>query len=166
MGIRGQVNIERANLSHVDGIMKLAEANYPENGGELTGTLNRTAVEATIQKSPSIVACRDGSVVGFLLTWEKGPSRNPCVNAMLKAYSGSADAYVYGPVCVNASVRGLGIAGKMFEKLRELLPSREGILFIKAGNESSLRAHQKMGMHETARYMFEGQEFVVLHSPP
>ena len=161
MGVRGQVNIERANISHVDGIMKLAEANYPENDGELTGTLNRIALEATIQKLPSIVACRDGRVVGFLLTWTKGPSGNPCVNAMLKAYSGSADAYVYGPVCVDASVRGLGIAGKMFEKLKELLPSREGILFIKAGNESSLRAHRKMGMRETARYTFDGKEFVV-----
>jgi GNAT superfamily N-acetyltransferase len=157
----GNVSIERATLSHVDGIMKLAEENYPENGGELTGTLNRNAVEATIQKLPSIVACQAGRVVGFLLTWEKGPSGNPCVNAMLKAYPGSADAYVYGPVCVDASVRGLGIAGKMFEKLKDLLPSREGILFIKASNERSLHAHRKMGMYETARYTFEGKEFVV-----
>src|SRR5579871_4753632 len=122
--------IHRATLSHVDGIMKLAEKNYPENGGELTGTLNRQAVEATIRKLPSIVASRSDDVVGFLLTWEKGPSGNPCVNAMLDAYPGSADSYVYGPVCVDASVRGLGIAGKMFEKLKELLPSGEGILFI------------------------------------
>jgi L-amino acid N-acyltransferase YncA len=81
---------------------------------------------------------------------------------MLKAYRGSTDAYVYGPICVDASARGFGIAGKMFEELRTLLPLREGILFIKANNESSLRAHRKMGMRETARYNFEGKEFVVL----
>ena len=89
----GTVSIERANSSHVDGILTLA----------------------TIQKLPSIVASRGERVVGFLLTWEKGKSGNACVNAMLEAYPGSSDAYVYGPICVDASVRGLGIAGKMFE---------------------------------------------------
>src|SRR5262245_48931438 len=98
--------------------MKLAEENYSERGGELTGHLDREAVSATIQKLPSIVACRDEKVVGFLLTWEKGLSGNLCVRAMLKAYSGSPDAYVYGPICVDGSVRGLGIAGKMFEEIR------------------------------------------------
>ena len=155
------MTIVRANAGNVDGIMELAEANYPERGGELTGTLNRNAVTATIQKMPSIVALRDNVVVGFLLAWEKGPSGNACVNAMLEAYSGSADAYVYGPICVDASVRGVGIAGKMFDELKRLLPGREGILFIKASNESSLRAHRKMGMKEMARYTFDAQEFVV-----
>jgi ribosomal protein S18 acetylase RimI-like enzyme len=155
------VSIERANLGRVDGIMKLAEEHYSERGGELTGHLDRETVAATMQKLPSIVACRGEQVVGFLLTWEKHSSGNPCVRAMLQAYSGSPDAYVYGPICVDASVRGLGIAGKMFEELRRLLPHREGILFIKASNESSLRAHQKMGMRETARYNFEDKQFIV-----
>ena len=157
----GEVSIERADLRHIDGILKLAEANYAERGGELTGILDRNAVASTIRKLPSIVACSAGQVVGFLLTWRKGPSGNACVNAMLQAYPGSPDAYVYGPVCVDASVRGLGIAAKMFEELKKLLPDREGILFIKASNESSLRAHRKMGMRETARYHFEGKQFVV-----
>ena len=103
------MTIVRADASHVDGIMKLAEANYPERGGELTGTLNRNAVTATIQKMPSIVALRDSVVVGFLLAWEKGPSGNACVNAMLEAYSGSPDAYVYGPICVDASIGTIGV---------------------------------------------------------
>ena len=70
----GDVAIERVNSSHVDGILKLAEANYADCGGELTGTLDRNAVTATIQKLPSIVSCRAGVVVGFLLTWEKSSS--------------------------------------------------------------------------------------------
>jgi predicted GNAT superfamily acetyltransferase len=156
-----RVSIERANLSHVDGIMKLAKRNYPEHGGELTGTLNWNAVVSTIQKLPSVVACRDGQVVGFLLTWEKHSSGHPCVRAMVEAYPGPPDAYVYGPICVDASVRGLGIAGRMYEGLRKLLPGRAGILFIKANNESSLLAHRKMGMRETARYIFEDKEFLV-----
>lgn len=155
------VSIERANAAHIDGIMKLAEENAPERGGELTGTLERETVAAAIQKLPSVVACSAGRVVGFVLTWEKNSSANPCVKAMLNAYAGSRDAYIYGPVCVDASTRGLGIAGKMFEELKRLLPGREGILFIKASNEASLRAHRKMGMRETARYAYEGKEFLV-----
>jgi predicted GNAT superfamily acetyltransferase len=157
----GDVSIERANSTHVDGIMKLAEENAPERGGELTGTLDREAVAATIQEMPSVVACRAGRVVAFVLTFEKDSVRNPCVKAMLETYPGVPDAYVYGPVCVDASARGLGIAGRMFEELRSLLPGREGILFIKASNESSLRAHRKMGMRKTAEFSYEGREFLV-----
>ena len=155
------VSIERASSTHLDGIMKLAEDNAPERGGELTGTLDRKAVAATIQEMPSIVACIAGRVIAFVLTCEKASAGNPCVKAMLKAYPGSPDAYVYGPVCVDASARGLGIAGRMFEELRKLLPGREGILFIKATNESSLRAHRKIGMRQTAEYSYEGRKFVV-----
>jgi hypothetical protein len=36
----------------------------------------------------------------------------------------------------------------MFAELRELLPGREGILFIRTDNVVSLRAHQKMGMRQ------------------
>jgi hypothetical protein len=157
----GDVSIERANSTHLDGIMKLAEENAPERGGELTGSVDRKAVGANIQELPSVVAYCAGRVIAFVLTCEKHRAGNPCVKAMLEAYSGAKDAYVYGPVCVDASARGLGLAGKMFEKLRKLLPDREGILFIKATNESSLRAHRKMGTREAARYTYEGKEFLV-----
>ena len=157
----GDVSIERANSTHVDGIMKLAEENAPERGGELTGTLDRKAVAATIQELPSVVVCSAGRVVAFVLTCEKASAGNPCVKAMLKAYPGPPDAYVYGPVCVDASARGLGIAGRMFEELRKLLPGRQGILFIKASNQPSLRAHRKMGMRETAEFKYEDRKFLV-----
>ena len=154
--------IERASLSHVDGILKLAEENSPERGGELTGSAPREAVVSTIQALPSVVARRSEEVIGFLLAWEKTMSGNPCVKAMLEAYPGSHDAYVYGPICVSAAARGQGVAGRMFNELRNLLPGREGILFIRADNESSLRAHNKMGMRKTVKYMYEGRKFLVL----
>ena len=153
--------IERATLAHVGGILKLAEDNSPQRGGDLTGSLPREAVVMTIQMLPSLVAVRDGQVIGFLLAWEKASSGHPCVKAMLEAYQGSHDAYVYGPICVDASARGEGLAGRMFEELRKLLPDREGILFIRKGNESSLRAHHKMGMRKTAEYTYEGNTFFV-----
>jgi ribosomal protein S18 acetylase RimI-like enzyme len=154
--------IERAEPGDVDGIIKLAEDNYADRGGTLTGRLVREAVAETIQILPGIVARRDGKIIGFLLTWEKALSKHPCVRAMLEAYPGSPDAYVYGPVCVDASARGCGVAGAMFEELSRLLPGREGILFIRESNDASIRAHRKMGMQTTRKFMYEGARFLVL----
>ena len=64
----------------------------------------------------------------------------PVIAAMFSAYTAAADAYVYGPVCVDPAERGNGLAAAMFAQLRRLEPGREGVLFIRADNEASLRA--------------------------
>jgi hypothetical protein len=155
------IRIERANFSHVDGILKLAEENYAHRGGDLTGTLEPDSVRATIQTMPSIVASHENRVIGFLLTWEKLQCGNPAVKAMLEAYPGSDDSYIYGPVCVEASARGKELAGAMFERLIELLPGREGVLFIRADNMRSLRAHRKMGMLKSAEFTYSGARYLI-----
>lgn len=38
----------------------------------------------------------------------------PIVKAMLEAYEGTGDAYVYGPIYVGASERGKGLAQSLF----------------------------------------------------
>jgi predicted GNAT family acetyltransferase len=86
----------------------------------------------------------------------------PIIRAMLAAYPGATDAYVYGPICVSAEERGQGLAQAMFAELQRLLPGREGILFIRRDNPASLRAHAKMGMHEVAGFVFNENEYVAL----
>jgi L-amino acid N-acyltransferase YncA len=49
----------------------------------------------------------------------------------------------------------------MFTEMRRLLPGREDILFVKANNEPSLRAHRKKGMQKVAEFTQEGTEFMV-----
>lgn len=159
------VVVEPANLADVDGILKLAKANDVEHGGALTGHLDRKAVTAKIGQIPNIVARKDGKIVGFLLITEKTGSLMPMERKMLEVYSGESDAYVYGPVCVDACMRGHGLAEKMFAELRRLLPGREGILFIKADNETSLRAHRNMGIREVAAFTQEGVKFLVFAFP-
>ncbi|BAB78198.1 N-acetyltransferase [Nostoc sp. PCC 7120 = FACHB-418] len=58
-------------------------------------------------------------------------------------------------------MRGQGIAAAMFAKLKNLLPQRQGILFIKGHNEPSLQAHRKMGMCQMAEFSYEGTRFLV-----
>jgi hypothetical protein len=135
-----------AEIADLPGIAALLEANQPERGGSLSASLSVAQLERMRDASPQIVA-RDGQrVVGVLLTASKATARDvPIARAMLAAYSGAADAYVYGPVVVEACFRGRGLAAEMFGFLKRLLPGREAILFIRRDNEASLRAHQKMG---------------------
>jgi ribosomal protein S18 acetylase RimI-like enzyme len=154
--------IERANLGDADGILKLAQPNEEKQGGTLSGHLDRAVLIATLGQLPGVVARENGQIVGFLLTWEKKTSNSPIVRMMLAAYPGCEDAYLYGPVCVDAAMRGRGLAGAMFRELRRLLPDREGILFIRANNKPSLLAHRKMGMQTVAEFTYEGNKYFVL----
>jgi len=65
------VTIERATASDIDAILALAEANDEAQGGELSVHLDHQAMFRTMQEIPSVVARKDGRVVGFLLAWEK-----------------------------------------------------------------------------------------------
>jgi L-amino acid N-acyltransferase YncA len=102
-------------------------------------------------------------VVGYLVSSPIAAHTDvSVVQAMLSAYRGAPDAYVYGPICVEEAERGRGLAGTMFAQLRMRLPKREGILFIRRDNTASLRAHARMGMSEVAEFTHGGAKFAVL----
>ncbi|HET7468803.1 MAG TPA: GNAT family N-acetyltransferase [Gemmatimonadales bacterium] len=152
-----------ATDADLDGILELQAANQLERGGMLSAELPRAQVAAMIRARPLIVARRGGRVVAFLMNSTREMSAGvPIVRAMLDAYPGSADAYVYGPICVKEDERGRGLAPAMFAELRRLERGHEGILFIRRDNPASLRAHTRMGMTEVADFQFAGVEHVVL----
>jgi GNAT superfamily N-acetyltransferase len=112
---------------------------------------------------PVIVARKDGRVIGYLMSSPLAAmQRVPIIDAMLRAYKVSAGAYLYGPICVAQAERGRGLAGRLFAALCEELPRREGILFIRRDNASSLRAHAKMGLREVAEFTHDGVAHAVL----
>jgi predicted GNAT superfamily acetyltransferase len=157
------VDISRATEIDLDGIMELQTANQPERGGTLSASLPRSRIAEMMRAMPLIVARRSGRITGFLMTSAREMNADvPIIRAMLAAYPGAADAYVYGPICVSAEERGKGLAQAMFAELQRLLPGREGILFIRRDNPASLRAHEKMGMHEVADFVFSGTSYVAL----
>ena len=112
---------------------------------------------------PIVVARHEGRVVGYLVSSPLSANADvPIVQAMLAAYRGARNAYVYGPICVEETKRGRGLAGAMFAALRAQLPGREGVLFIRRDNPASLRAHARMGMQEVAEFTHGGAAFAVL----
>jgi predicted GNAT superfamily acetyltransferase len=158
-----EVEIRQACEADIDGIIALQAANQAERGGRLSANLPRDRIAAMMSDMPLIVTRRSGRVVGFLMTSTRTMNADvPIIRAMLSAYPGTENAYVYGPICVDEGVRGKGIAQAMFAELRRLLPGREGILFVRRDNPASLRAHEKMGMREVASFRFRESEHTVL----
>lgn len=157
-----ETNIVRASQRDLDGIVALQAANQPEHGGTLSANLEYSRIAVMMREMPLIVARRGNRITGYLMTSSRAMNADvPIISAMLAAYPGTADAYVYGPICVSAEERGKGLAQAIFSELRRLEPAREGILFIRRDNAASLRAHAKMGMSEVAEFEFRGNKLAV-----
>ena len=157
-----------ATSSDAEAISALLTANAGDRGGMLLGQWPREAIEAHIARGQPIMIATDqqGSLLGALLTSEKGFDDAPPVQAMLKAWPGGPDAYVYGPVCVSRDARGLGVLEALYARLQATFPGREAILFTREDNPRSLKAHLRLGMRAVARYDFGGKVFVVLSDRP
>jgi L-amino acid N-acyltransferase YncA len=155
--------IRLATAVDVDAIVELQDANLLGRGGALSAAFSRAWFATAMVQMPVMVACRDGRVVGFLVSSPFAAHADvPIVQAMLRAYPGGAGAYLYGPICVAESERGRGLAARLFTALRKELRGREGILFIRRDNAASLGAHAKMGMREVAEFHHGGIAHVVL----
>ncbi|ADV47504.1 GCN5-related N-acetyltransferase [Cellulophaga algicola DSM 14237] len=159
------IQIKVANSMDLDGILKLQSQNQISQGGTLSAELSRNQIKEMMTDMPQIVAYVNDIMVGFLLTTAQAVHKKrqvPIVEAMFTSYAGlKADSYIYGPVCVSEAHRGKGLAQLMFNELLYQVPNREGILFIKSDNVSSLRAHEKMGIKKVSSFNFNTAEFNV-----
>jgi L-amino acid N-acyltransferase YncA len=155
--------IDLARKDDIDAVLDLQERNLAHRGGTLSARFSQAWFETAIAAMPVIVARRAGQVVGYLVSSPLAAyAEVPVVQAMLQAYRGASDAYVYGPICIEETERGRGVAAAMFAALRARLSGREGVLFIRRDNEASLRAHAKMGMSEVAEFKHNDEDFAVL----
>jgi hypothetical protein len=154
-----------ATIEDAEPISALLTTNAPDRGGALYGDWPIGVVTKWIEGGTPVVVAIDGpKLLGVLFTSEKAQASTPPVVAMLKAWPGSADAYLYGPVCVDQAARGLGVLEAMYAHAVALLPGREAVLFINANNSRSLRAHGRLGMVQVANFTLGEQAFIVLSS--
>jgi GNAT superfamily N-acetyltransferase len=158
------INTRLARTSDARRISELLAANGADRGGTLMGRWPVEAIEKRIAARQPIATAvdEDDRLLGVLLSSEKGFENAPPVQAMLKAWPGDDDAYVYGPVCIAGEARGQGVLEVLYEKLRTTYSDREAILFIREDNARSISAHLKLGMREVARYELNGESFIVL----
>jgi predicted GNAT superfamily acetyltransferase len=160
----GNVEIAVAHEYDLDGILELQATNQISTGGMLSASFSRSQLQRIMKDMPLLVARRDRTVVGFLVSSTADVMGDvPIVRATLDAYpTRAADAYVYGPICIDAQERGRGLARLLFEELKRLRPGREGVLFIRRDNDASIKAHRKMGMKEVSSFSYGGIDHVVL----
>jgi ribosomal protein S18 acetylase RimI-like enzyme len=155
--------IRPGTLDDVEQISALLMANGADRGGELYGDWSVGVVKDGITSGQLIIVAVEGAhLLGVLFTSEKACASSPPVLAMLKAWPGSADAFVYGPVCIDQAARGKGVLEALYAELTRRRPNREAIQFIKANNTRSLRAHARLGLVQVARFTLDGEVFVVL----
>lgn len=156
-----------ATVDDAERISALLMANSLDRGGTLYGDWSVAVVTACIAAGQLIIVAVDGPLLcGVLFTSEKAGASAPPVMAMLRAWPGAADAYVYGPVCINEAARGQGVLEALCAELAARRPGREAVLFIKATNQRSLRAHVRLGMTPVAGFTLDGDLFEVLSNRP
>ena len=157
------IETRTATIEDAKRISTLLTANSSDRGGALYGDWSIGVVTKWISDGTLIIVAMNGSkLAGVLFTSEKAQASAPPVVAMVKAWPGSADAYVYGPVCVDQAARGLGVLEALYAQVAARLPDREAILFINANNIRSLRAHGRLGMTRVANFTLGGEVFIVL----
>jgi L-amino acid N-acyltransferase YncA len=157
------IEIRQAKIEDAVGVSSLLMTNSSERGGALYGDWSIGVVTKWITSGALIAVAIDGpKLLGVLFTSEKAQASAAPVVAMLRAWPGTADAYVYGPVCVDDVARGQGVLEKLFAYVTAKLPRREAILFIKANNTRSLQAHTRLGLRQVGNFELGGEAFVVL----
>jgi hypothetical protein len=163
IGVIDMYEIDTATAADVDDITLLLHANSASQDGLLTGTFPReTVAKMALGNMPTIVARREGRVVGVLFSASADdPASPPVIKAMLSAWPGGRGAYVYGPVCVAETERGQGLLDKLYAAQKKRLPGREATLFIRHDNTPSIRAHFRLGMREVARFTLDGRVYLV-----
>src|ERR1700680_2473741 len=97
-------------IEDAEPISELLSANASDQGGALYGDWSIGVVMKWITDGSLIIVAMDGPrLAGVLFTSEKAQASALPVVAMLKAWPCSADAYVYGPVCIDQHARGEGV---------------------------------------------------------
>jgi L-amino acid N-acyltransferase YncA len=155
--------IALATSDDIPGIVALQSLNLRSSGGALSIEFSSDWFERVLSEMPIIVARRQGRIVGYLVSSSLSAATNmPIIQAKLRAYPGSSNAYNHGPVCIAEEERNRGLMFAMFKELRQRLTGREGIAFVRRDNAASLSVHAKLGMRQAAEFTHNGVAYVVL----
>jgi len=151
-----------------DQVAALLQSNASSRGGALFGEYPQEKVEAMSfgEGAQAVVAVRGGKVVGVLFGLSLTSPHPPIITAMLAAYPGGRDRYVYGPVCIDASERGRGLLRSLYEALSLRFSGLEAVLFIRDDNTASRKAHKSLGMKPVSRFSFDSHDYTVFSDGP
>jgi predicted GNAT superfamily acetyltransferase len=155
--------ISIATTEDIPEIVALQSMNRKEAGGALSVEFPLQWFERTMAEMPIVIARRAGHLAGYLVSSSRAATQELALpQAKYTAYPTRADAYNSGPLCIAASERGRGLATRLFDMQRALLPGREGTAFIRRDNAASRTAHASNGFKEVAEFVHAGVEYLVV----
>jgi hypothetical protein len=139
-------DISLATPDDISGILVPQEPNLPDSGGSLSVRLTEDWFRNAVSEKSVVVGRRDGKVVGYVAGTSLAANAHVAIiQTMLRTFPPPPECYLYGPVCVADTERGKGLARAMFKILQKHKDGRPAIAFVRADNDISLRAHDKMG---------------------
>jgi predicted N-acetyltransferase YhbS len=155
--------ISLATPDDILGILAVQEPNLPDSGGSLSVRQTAEWFKHALLEKSVVVGRRDGKVVGYVLgTSLAAQAHIAIIQAMLRTFPAPPGCYLYGPICVAETERGKGLAGAMFKELQTHMNGRPAMTFVKADNDLSLRAHDKMGMKRLGMFVNGAVTYVAL----
>ena len=158
----GNCVIDVASRDDIPALLTLQKANLAGNGGALSVEFSAEWFERSMREMPIIVAKRDGTLVGYLVSSSRNATRHLALGeAKYRAYPASPDAYNSGPLCVSATERGRGLALRLFQAMRTRLAGREAVSFIRRDNASSRALHRKLDFREVAEFTLGEIDYIV-----
>jgi hypothetical protein len=168
-----------ATKNDIQGILALQETNLFENlsetereDGFVTTRFTIPQLEEILEDGALFVIESEGEILGYTMAagWDYF-SQWPIFPFMIARLSGSVfhgtkishqNTFQYGPICVDASLRGIHAFPRLFDEMRAELSARYpvGITFINKLNERSYQAHTgKLGMVVVDEFEFSGREY-------
>lgn len=172
----------RFNSDDLPEILRIQKANLVFNMSENDKTNGFLSVEFPSQQFiemnseiPTVVADLGSSLGGYLCGSSIQYSRQvPILAHMISLFPKTYfrrksleqyQPFIYGPVCIDRPLRGLGILEGLYHELLKRVAGKfdVGVLFISQANPRSLRAHTaKLGMEKVADFTFNGNDFYML----
>ena len=155
-------DLSAATTVDIPELLALQEENQISRGGALSIEFSAEWFGKVMEKMPIVIARRSGRLVGYLVSSTPESTKDYALGqAKFAAYPAKIRAYNSGPLCIDASERGQGLAERLFDMQRSLLPGREGLAFIRRDNAASRAAHAKYGFREVAEFSHDGVDYLV-----
>ena len=177
------MELKIADVSDIDGILKLHTkyhidtiAQEDKKDGFLT--INFTKKELTeliVEEEGLFVLKEDDLILAYIMVgswkfWSQWTIFESMIESLNELeYLGqiltTENSYQYGSVCIDKSLRGLGIFEKMFNFSREIMSHKYPILvtFINKNNLRSFEAHhRKLGLEIINEFSFNGEAYYEL----
>lgn len=158
----------QALVSDVEAIAALMWPDSASQGGLLFGDfppekIRHWLLQNQADDMPVVLAEDASGLLGVVFSASAERRDTPLLATLAALHQGTEPFYFYGPICVAARARGQGLPAALLAQVSQRLPGRRALLFIRADNPASLKAHQRLGLVVEAGFEHEGQRFWLLH---